>query len=147
MKRLTILLSLALLVSAATAREKDEERKGRLTGSFETNSIYYVEDGKTAAVVPEDRFGSNNYLKLDYYHGRFSAGVQAEGYLPVLQGYPTNLTKAGLSNFYASWVDKDFSVTAGTFYDQFGSGLLFRSYQDRTLGMNSALLGARVTYS
>ena len=147
MKRLTILLTAALIASAAVATERGEEKKGRLTGSFETNSIYYVEDGRTTAVVPEDRFGSNNYLKLDYYQGRFSAGVQAEGYLPVLQGYPTNLTKAGLSNFYASWVDKSFSVTAGTFYDQFGSGLLFRSYQDRTLGMNSALLGARVTYN
>ena len=147
MKRLTILLTAALIASAAVATERGEEKKGRLTGSFETNSIYYVEDGRTTAVVPEDRFGSNNYLKLDYYQGRFSAGVQAEGYLPVLQGYPTNLTKVGLSNFYASWVDKSFSVTAGTFYDQFGSGLLFRSYQDRTLGMNSALMGARVTYN
>ena len=149
MKRLTILTLFALLAAVVCAAENGEEKqkKGRLTGSFETNSIYYVEDGRTTAVVPEDRFGSNNYLKLDYYHGRFAAGVQAEGYLPVLQGYPTNLTKAGLSNFYASWVDKSFSVTAGTFYDQFGSGLLFRSYEDRTLGMNSALLGARVTYN
>lgn len=149
MKRLTILTLFALLAAVVCATENGEEKqkKGRLTGSFETNSIYYVEDGRTTAVVPEDRFGSNNYLKLDYYHGRFAAGVQAEGYLPVLQGYPTNLTKAGLSNFYASWVDKSFSVTAGTFYDQFGSGLLFRSYEDRTLGMNSALLGARVTYN
>lgn len=149
MKRLTILTLFALLAAVVCAAENGEEKqkKGRLTGSFETNSIYYVEDGRTTAVVPEDRFGSNNYLKLDYYHGRFAAGVQAEGYLPVLQGYPTNLTKAGLSNFYASWVDKSFSVTAGTFYDQFGSGLLFRSYEDRTLGMNSALLGARMTYN
>ncbi len=133
-----------------TVEEKKEKKKrnlGRLTGSFETNSIYYVQDTRTGAIAPDDKFGSNNYLKIDYYNGKFSAGVQMEGYLPVLQGYPTNLTKVALTNYYAAWTDKSFSVTAGTFYDQFGSGLLFRSYEDRTLGMNNALTGARFTYN
>ena len=152
MKRLCLLLALLVVVgvSSVGAKEqsdKKERPKGYLTGSFETNSIYYVDDAKTNAIVPDDRFGSNNYLKLDYYRGRFSAGVQAEAYLPVLQGYPTELKRFGLSNFYASWTDKSFSVTAGTFYDQFGSGLLFRSFADRTLGINSALMGARFTYN
>ncbi len=147
MKRLAILFTCLSLVGVVSARERGEDKTGRLTGSFETNSIYYVEDNKTAAIVPEDNFGSNNYLKLDYYRGKFSAGVQMEGYLPVLQGYPTNLSKVGLTNYYASWVDDSFSITAGTYYEQFGSGLLFRSYEDRTLGMNSALMGARFTYN
>ena len=96
MKRLCLLLALLVVVggSSVGAKEqsdKKERPKGYLTGSFETNSIYYVDDAKTNAIVPDDRFGSNNYLKLDYYRGRFSAGVQAEAYLPVLQGYPTEL--------------------------------------------------------
>lgn len=151
MKRLLLLFTLLVaVVSGVGAKEqtdKKESPKGYLTGSFETNSIYYVDDAKTNAIVPDDRFGSNNYLKLDYYRGRFSAGVQAEAYLPVLQGYPAELKRFGLSNFYASWTDECFSVTAGTFYDQFGSGLLFRSFADRTLGINSALMGARFTYN
>ena len=84
---------------------------------------------------------------MDYYHGKFSAGIQGEAYMPVLQGYPTDLTKVALTNYYAQWVDDSFSVTAGTFYEQFGSGLLFRAYEDRTLGMNNALTGARFTYN
>lgn len=135
---------------AAEPAPQPEERKrnrGRLTGSFETNSIYYVRDNRTGAIVPDDEFGSNNYLKVDYYNGRFSAGVQAEGYLPALQGYPSGLSKFGLTNYYVAWTDESFSVTAGTFYDQFGSGLLFRAYEDRTLGMNNALTGARFTYN
>lgn len=153
MKRSLLLLPLLLMtgVGVVSANERDGEEKqrpkGHLTGSFETNSIYYVDDPTTSAIVPDDRFGSNNYLKLDYYRGRFSAGIQAEGYLPVLQGYPTDLKRATLANFYAMWADENFSVTAGTFFDQFGSGLLFRSFEDRTLGINSALLGARFTYN
>lgn len=148
MKKLTILFVLSLLsVSAFAEQRENEKTKGRLTGSFETNSIFYVEDAKSGAITPQDNFGSNNYLKLDYYHGKFSAGIQGEAYMPVLQGYPTDLTKVALTNYYAQWVDDSFSVTAGTFYEQFGSGLLFRAYEDRTLGMNNALTGARFTYN
>lgn len=59
---------------------KCKRNLGHLSGSFETNTIYYVEDGKTGAVVPHNSYGSNNFLKLDYQLGRFSAGVQFEYY-------------------------------------------------------------------
>src|SRR5699024_4524678 len=48
---------------------------------------------------------------------------------------------------YASWVDDSFSITAGSFYEQFGSGLLFRAWEDRALGINNSLMGARFTYN
>ena len=150
MKKILFLFGFVLLALAATAagREGREDRpKGQLTGSFETSSIFYVEDLKSGAIAPEDNFGSNNYLKADYYQGRFSAGIQAEGYMPVLQGYPTELKGVALTNYYMQWADENFSITAGTYYEQFGSGLLFRSYEDRTLGMNNALTGARFTYN
>ncbi|MGN1210165.1 MAG: DUF6029 family protein [Candidatus Cryptobacteroides sp.] len=128
-------------------REKEGKAKGYLTGSLESTNHFYVEDTKTGALVSGDHFGSNNYLKLDYYQGKFSAGLQLEGYFPVLVGYPSELTGFNISNLYASWTDESFSFTAGTFYDQFGSGLLFRSWEDRTLGLNNALTGARFAYN
>lgn len=146
MKRLTLIAFATLLGGTLLAQEHDRS-KGYLTGSFETNSIYYVDDSQSKATAPDDHIGSNNYLKLDYYRGKFSAGVQLEAYSPVLLGYPTELKKARLTNYYVSWTDERFSVTAGSFYDQFGSGLLFRSWEDRTLGMNNAIMGARFTYN
>ena len=147
------ILALAMLCSAFNvyAEEKSDEKdilsKGYLSGSFETNTNYYKEDGKTSAVVPDGKSGSNNYLKLDYYNDNFSAGLQLEAYAPVLVGYPSDLKGAALTNYYVKWADDDFSVTAGSFYEQFGSGLLFRSWEDRALGLNNAITGARVTYS
>lgn len=140
----TILLVFFLVAGlmASSAQEK-----GYLTGSFETNNNFYVEDEANKSEVRDDRFGSNNYLKFDYYRGQFSAGMQVEGYFPAVTGYPSELTKVAVSNLYMNWKDEDFSVTAGTFYDQFGSGLLFRSWEDRTLGLNNALAGARFTYN
>lgn len=132
---------------AQTEEEEKENQKGWLSASFETNSILYRNDPVTKAIYPEDRIGSNNYLKLDYTKGRFSTGFQLESYLPVLQGYPTDLVGTNITSIYAQWADRDFTVTAGTLYDQFGSGLLFRAWEDRALGHNNALMGARATYS
>lgn len=146
-------LILASALTAVCGLQAQETGKGYLTGSFETNDIYYIDDEKTGAEAPNGRFGSNNYLKMDYYRGKFSAGVQLEAYLPRQLGYPDELgltsgsDKAKLTNYYVSWQDENFGITAGTFYDQFGSGLLFRSWEDRALGMNNAVMGARFTYN
>ena len=141
------LLTLALATLIAGTAAAQDTQKGYLAGSFETNTIYYRDDDKTGAIAPNDHFGSNNYLKLDYYRGKLAVGVQMEGYLPVLQSFPTELTGTKLTNYYVTWQDDAFSVTAGTFYDQFGSGLLFRSWEDRMLGLNNALMGARFVYN
>ena len=142
MKRIIIILGLVAASSAAMAQEN-----GYVTGSFESNNHLYVNDPATEFQSADDRFGSNNYLKFDYYKGDFSAGMQMEAYMPAQIGYPAELQKYALSNFYLNWKDDNFQVTAGTFYDQFGSGLLFRSWEDRLLGLNNALMGARFAYS
>ena len=142
MKKLIVLASLLICGVTLSAQEK-----GYLTGSLESNDYSYVNDEKSGALAGDDKFGSNNYLKLDYYNGKFTAGMQIEGYLPGSVGYPSELTGINLSNIYATWMDEDFSVTAGTFYEQFGSGLLFRSWEERALGLNNAVTGARFTYN
>ena len=140
-------------------KKSDEPKRkrnlGHLSGSFETNTIYYVEDSKTGAVVPHNSYGSNNFLKLDYQLGRFSAGVQLEyyphplvgtpmqGYEYVMEGFSIN----NLTEKYISWTDRNYSVTVGDFYEQFGSGLILRAWEDRALGFNNSLGGARVTFN
>lgn len=144
MKRLAIILTLVGVTAQWAVAQNDS--KGYLVGSYESNTIVYAEDAVTNAQRPDGNFASNNYLKADYYNGNFSAGLQLEAYQPALIGYPGNLEGARLTNYYMQWSDGNFDVTAGTFYDQFGSGLLFRTYEDRTLGVNTAMMGARVAY-
>lgn len=145
LRKISLLTLFAAGISTASLAQDID--KGYLTGSFETNTNYYANDGKTNATVPDGHFGSNNYLKLDYYKSKFAIGVQLEAYAPALVGYPNELEKAKLTNYYVSWTDDDFSITAGSFYEQFGSGLLFRAWEDRALGLNNAIMGARFTYN
>ena len=89
-------------ISVAGNEGEPEKSKGYLTGSFKSTSNYYHEDAKTNATVPDGKFGSNNYVKLDYYNNRFSAGVQMEAYAPVLVGYSHELKGINLTNYYVS---------------------------------------------
>lgn len=141
-----LLVSFASSAVTADGPAAVKEKSGYVTGGFETNTGYYVSDPATGARVPDGRFGSNNYLKLDYHNRRFSAGVQLEAYVPALVGYAYELEKAALTGCYVSWTDESFDITAGTFYEQFGSGLLFRSWEDRALGLNNSVMGARVSW-
>ncbi|MCO5235554.1 MAG: DUF6029 family protein [Chitinophagaceae bacterium] len=143
LKRIFTCLTICIILAAA----KSIYAQGNLSGSFETNSIYYLNDNRAGIVAPDDKTASNNYFKLDYRYQKFSAGVQYEAYLPVLQGLPSTLRNSGLVFKYASFRDSNFSVTAGDFYEQLGNGLIFRAYEERAIGLNTSVEGARLGYS
>lgn len=123
-----------------------EAKYGTLSGSLETNTVFYLKDSKLGDVLPADHFGSNNYARLDYAIRQFRAGLQYEAYLPVLQGYPAGLKESDLVFKYVTFEDFNLSVTAGDFYEQYGSGLVFRAYEERALGFNTSVEGLRGEY-
>ena len=89
---ITLFAAASVLSNEASAQIKAGE--GQVTIALESNSSYYSKDKtleEIGLVKPEQRkygnFGSNDYLKVDYSLGRFSAGVQVDGYLPALYGY------------------------------------------------------------
>lgn len=120
---------------------------GHLGGSFESYTQFYQKDQKINAILPQDRVGSNNYLKLDYNNRNFSAGVQFESYLPSIAGFPFTINESKIVNKYFKYTAKKFSVQVGDFYEQFGSGLIFRSWENRQIGINNAIEGVNVQVS
>jgi len=130
---------------SAQAQSVEKYIKGRFNGSYESYSQYYLKN-KIVTELPQDRVGSNNFLKLDYNYGKFTAGVQFEGYLPAVLGYyPFVLDpKSKIVNKYFKYSTDKFSVQVGDFYEQFGSGLILRAYENRQIGINNAIEGANV---
>lgn len=137
-------LFILLFLSFTGFAQIDLGKYGSISGSFETNNQLYVKDILTNAVFPQDRIGSNNYLKVDYRLQKFSAGIQYEAYLPSLQGYPFVLNESKLVQKYFSYQETKFGLTVGNFYEQFGSGLIFRSWENRQLGINNAMEGVSI---
>jgi len=125
-------------------KNENEKTNGQLHGSFETYTQFYREDDKINAILPADRLGSNNFLKLDYNYKQFTAGIQFEAYLPSIAGFPFVINQGKLVNRYFRYSAKNFSVQAGDFYEQFGSGLVFRSWENRQIGINNALEGVNI---
>lgn len=50
----------------------------------------------------------------------------------------------GVPNVYVKGKWKGLELTAGDFYDQFGSGFILRTYEDRALGIDNSLRGGRL---
>lgn len=165
MKKFLLFIGVAVAATfvVGSANAQVQVGKGQLSGSLESNNIFYVQDDKISEPPTDPRktnFGSNDYLKLDYTLDRFSAGIQIDGYLPGIYGYDIyryHLNrqdhKRGNSLFgafltkYVQWEDSNWGVRVGDIYDQFGNGLILRAFEDRALGFNNAIAGARAHYN
>jgi hypothetical protein len=121
---------------------------GYFFGSFESNSQWLLDDEGLNFIAPEDQFRASNYILLNYSLGEFTAGVQYEAYLPsALLGYaPVYDGQNGIGTYYLNFKNETLDITGGHFYEQFGSGLILRSWEDRQLGLNNALKGVRVNF-
>lgn len=113
---------------------------------IESNNQYYLDDDKIKIdeKEAEDRFRSNTYIKVDYFKNNWEFGTQIESYYPkAIINYSPDLQDANIGTIYARYnnIDKGLNITLGHFYEQFGSGLILRSWEDRALGVNNALFG------
>ena len=53
----------------------------------------------------------------------------------------------GIPYRFAQYTIEGLDVTVGNFYEQFGNGLVFRSYEEKDLGIDNAMDGIRLKYS
>ncbi len=138
----TLAVCLFFIMAFASAQEK-----GSFFGGFESNATWYLNDKDLGVSHPEYPLRSNNYLLVNYKYKGWTAGIQAESYedKPLLNYNPA-YEDTNIGTWYLQYQTDKISVTAGYFYEQFGSGLLYRSWEDRALGINNSLRGARVIF-
>ncbi len=138
----TLLCGAGLQISAQTLDA------GQLHGNFSTDVQYYRQDSAIGAVLPPERLAANAWANLIYTNGNFEAGGRFESYEPPLAGYPAGqtYTGSGVGYRYIKFKVSDLEITAGSFYEQFGQGLVFRSYEERYLGVDNAMDGIRLKY-
>ena len=145
----------ALILSLNLVAQEDQKTftqdvMSHLSGSLESNVQWYNNDPKFLEVDYEDEYlRSNSYLRLDYeFLNNFTAGLQLESYEPMaLLNYYEGYEGTDLATYYINYKNESLDITAGYFYEQFGSGLLLRAYEERQLGWNNALRGGRVIYT
>lgn len=129
------------------------QAQGTIRGDLTLNSNFFRNDPKLG------QFGTNT----THYESELSS---AEGWFFLnynVQGFDFNVrydffhnsnllnpqeafTGQGLAFFNASKQVDKLHITIGSFYDQFGTGILFRAYEDRLIGLDFAMTGIRLQY-
>ncbi|WP_284653778.1 DUF6029 family protein [Flavobacterium terrisoli] len=129
------------------------QNSGVFSGGFESNAQWYLNDKglkdefNNPTVHPEDPVRSNNYLFLNYKYKNWSAGIQGESYEQnALLNMNPKYNGTNVATYFVQFKTEKIDITAGYFYEQFGSGLLLRSWEDRALGINNALRGGRIIF-
>jgi hypothetical protein len=140
MKKLTLLLLLGWSATSTFG----QVAPGNFTGNIESTFQYLNADSLIGATQPDSKGLLNTYMNVFYTQGNFKAGMRFESYLPRIQGYPATFDGTGLGMRYIGYAHDFVDVTLGSIYEQFGSGLSLRTYENMGLGYDSQLDGVRV---
>ncbi|MGI4873491.1 MAG: DUF6029 family protein [Janthinobacterium lividum] len=139
------LLLAAGLPLAARAQSGNNLLEGaQIHGDFQSDVQSYKADPAIGAPAVPEKIRTNNFANLILTAGKLSAGVRYEAYLPPLQGFDQRYNGQGIPYRYATYDTGRLAVTVGNFYEQFGSGLVFRAYEERNLGIDNSIDGVRV---
>ncbi len=147
MKKIHALLLAFLCLSGSGAFAQDFIDRGKVTGSFQFDGQYYGTDEKlgiTDSTLDGKLFRMNGFGNIIYTNGNFRAGFRYEAYLPPIAGYNAAYEGHGIPYYFAEYQFRNIQITVGNFYEQFGNGLVLRSYEEWTLGYDNSIRGARV---
>jgi len=118
----------------------------RIWGNMELEAQYYLSDSLIGAPEVDEQILMNGFANINFSYRGFSMGMRFESYQNALLGYDPRYRGNGIPYRYASYTRDNLEVTAGNFYEQFGSGLVFRTYEERDLGVDNAMDGMRLVY-
>lgn len=136
-----------ILLSAITAKVTAQDLlQGKVTGNFQLDAMLYKADSTIGAQEVKEKLLSNAFANLLYTQGNFSAGLRFESYINPILGYDARYKGTGVPYWFAGWEKESFAITVGHFYEQFGSGMALRSYEERNLGYDNAIKGARFVF-
>lgn len=147
--RPVLFFSLAAALAAtttATAQENNDD-KFVVSGSIQSDVIIPQEDTEIGAKKYNEWALTNTYADIAARSNHLDAGLRFEFTKHPLPGYADtdkDFKGWGVPNFYIKTHFDKFDLTLGTFYEQFGSGFILRTYEERSLGIDNSLLGGKL---
>ena len=140
-------ITYTFILSFLTLNSFAQNNSGEIHGDFDLNMQSYQEDEIIGAKAADEIILNNAYLNINYTKGDFTAGLRYESYLNALMDFDDSYKGNGIPFRYASYTIDGLEVTVGNYYEQVGSGLIFRSYENKGLGADNAMDGIRLKYS
>ncbi len=152
---LAVILFLTLGLSHLTGQTEDRflqnNNGGKVSGNLELNTNFFIRDSLIgAANIPQyDRqlYGADAWMNLAYSNWGFDFGLRFDVFNNSNLLNPSDsYTDQGIGRWFIQTKVEKLGITAGYIYDQIGSGLIFRAYEERPLAIDNALIGMRLTY-
>ncbi len=142
---LTVLAFAGLLPFALSAQDDSEAlKKVTLHGSIQSDVLLPQEDKNIGTGSYDSWALTNTYADLYLMSRYVDAGTRLEFAQYPLPGFEPEFKGWGFPHIYVKGKIKGAELTVGDMYDQFGSGFIFRTYEERSLGIDNALRGARI---
>lgn len=129
-----------------TAAQEDLGSSNGLTlnGSIQSDVLIPQNDEKIGTDKVDDWGLTNTYVELNAMSKYVDAGARFEYLEHPLPGFENDFKGWGVPFFYVKGHVKNAELTLGSFYEQFGSGFILRTYEERSLGIDNSLMGARL---
>ena len=136
-----------LLLTSFTALSGQD--KLQWSGSVDMNVNYFIEDTIIGATdIPqyeEDHLGGEWWVNFNAAYKGYSLNLRGDIFQNSNLLNPTgSYTAAGLGRFRLAKSYKNIDLQLGYIYDQIGSGIIFRSYEERPQLIDNALIGGAV---
>lgn len=142
------LLLAALTISSLSGQISAQNESGiSFSGKLQVDLLVPEEDKAIGTEKYSSDVLSNTYLDLNLNSKYVSAGTRLELLSNPLPGYEANFKGEGIPYLFVSGRYKNVELTVGDYYEQFGSGLILRTYEERSLGIDNSLRGGRLKAS
>ncbi|MFN0213064.1 MAG: DUF6029 family protein [Saprospiraceae bacterium] len=128
------------------------QNNSHITGSLQANgNFFFAADSVLGTVgIPQydnQKFGAESWLSLNYSHNGLDVGMRFDMFNNSnLLNPNASYSDVGIGRWFVHKQIDKFDISGGYLYDQIGSGIIYRAYEQRTLMIDNALLGAQVGY-
>ena len=139
--RLMVLMSVAFVLSTVPAFSQVS-----FSGSIQSDVLIPQDDDKIGTEHYSDWALTNTYVDLKLGSKFVDAGARFEYLEHPLPGFEPDFKGWGVPHLYVKGHYKNAELTVGDYYEQFGSGFVLRTYEERSLGIDNALRGARLVF-
>lgn len=140
----TIAICLSFISSAVSTAQ---EQSGLVVSGSIQSDVLLPADDQSIGTQANSNWGlTNTYADVSLQSKYVDAGARLEYLKFPLPGYEQNFKGWGVPNIYVKGRIDKLELTAGSLYEQFGSGFIFRTYEERSLGVDNSLFGGRIVY-
>ncbi|MDQ3143148.1 MAG: DUF6029 family protein [Bacteroidota bacterium] len=131
--------------------QEDGQNSLSINGGFQWNGNIFLRDSQIGAFnIPQydhQIYGGETWLDLNAFYAGFSGGLRFDLFTNSnLLNPQGSYTDKGIGKWYLSKKLDRLELTVGFIYDQIGTGIIYRAYEERAQLIDNALVGAQAKF-